>query len=54
MEHEYMRLNWTHAEGFTLGVDAKMVINADPAIVHGKVPVWFMVLSTGLQRKYRK
>ena len=30
-----MRLNWTHAEGFTLGVDAKMFTIAGPVIVYG-------------------
>ena len=35
MEHEYMGLNWTHAEGFILGVGAKMFTIAGPVIVYG-------------------
>lgn len=35
MEHEDMGPNWTHAEGFILGVGAKMFTIAGPVIVHG-------------------
>ena len=34
-EHEYMGANWTHAEGFILGVGAKMFTIAGPVIVCG-------------------
>ena len=34
-EHEYMGPNWTHAEGFILGVGAKMFTIAGPVIVYG-------------------
>ena len=34
-EHEYMGPNWTHAEGFVLGVGAKMFTIAGPVIVYG-------------------
>ena len=34
-EHEYMGPNWTHAEGFALGVGAKMFTIAGPVIVYG-------------------
>ena len=35
IEHEYMGPNWTHAEGFILGVGAKMFTIAGPVIVYG-------------------
>ena len=35
MEHKYMGPNWTHAEGFILGVGAKMFTIAGPVIVYG-------------------
>ena len=35
MEHEYMGSNWTPAEGFILGVGAKMFTIAGPVIVYG-------------------
>ncbi len=35
MQHEYMGANWTHAEGFILGVSAKMFTIAGPVIVYG-------------------
>ena len=34
-EHEHMGPNWTHAEGFILGVGAKMFTIAGPVIVYG-------------------
>jgi len=34
-EHEYMGPNCTHAEGFILGVGAKMFTIAGPVIVYG-------------------
>ena len=34
-ENEYMGPNWTHAEGFILGVGAKMFTIAGPVIVYG-------------------
>ena len=34
-EHESMGPNWTHAEGFVLGVGAKMFTIAGPVIVYG-------------------
>ena len=34
-EHEYMGPNWTQAEGFILGVGAKMFTIAGPVIVYG-------------------
>jgi len=34
-EHENMGPNWTHAEGFILGVGAKMFTIAGPVIVYG-------------------
>ena len=34
-EHGYMGPNWTHAEGFILGVGAKMFTIAGPVIVYG-------------------
>ena len=34
-EHEYMGPNWTHAEGFILGVGAKMFTIAGPVILYG-------------------
>ena len=34
-EHEYMGPNWTHAEGFILGVGAKIFTIAGPVIVYG-------------------
>ena len=36
-EHEYMGLNLTPAEGFILGVGAKMFTIAGPVIVYGTV-----------------
>ena len=35
MEHEYMGPKLTHAEGFILGVGAKMFTIAGPVIVYG-------------------
>ena len=35
MEHEYMGPSLTHAEGFILGVGAKMFAIAGPVIVYG-------------------
>ena len=35
MEHEYMGPNWTQAEGFILGVGAKIFIIAGPVIMYG-------------------
>ena len=35
IEHEVMGPNWTHAEGFILGVGAKMFTIAGPVIVYG-------------------
>ena len=35
MEHIYMGPNWTQAEGFVLGVGAKMFTIAGPVIVYG-------------------
>ena len=35
MKHEYMGPNWTQAEGFILGVGAKMFTIAGPVIVYG-------------------
>lgn len=35
IEHEHMGPNWTHAEGFILGVGAKMFTIAGPVIVYG-------------------
>ena len=35
MQHEYMGANWTHAEGFILGLGAKMFKIAGPVIVYG-------------------
>ena len=35
IEHECMGPNWTHAEGFILGVGAKMFTIAGPVIVYG-------------------
>ena len=35
MEHEVMGPNLTHAEGFILGVGAKMFTIAGPVIVYG-------------------
>ena len=35
IEHEYMGPNWTPAEGFILGVGAKMFTIAGPVIVYG-------------------
>ena len=35
MEHGYMGPNWTQAEGFILGVGAKMFTIAGPVIVYG-------------------
>ena len=35
MKHELMGPNWTHAEGFILGVGAKMFTIAGPVIVYG-------------------
>ena len=35
IEHEYMGPIWTHAEGFILGVGAKMFTIAGPVIVYG-------------------
>ena len=37
IEHEYMGPNWIHAEGFILGVGAKMFTIAGPVIVYGTV-----------------
>ena len=34
-EHEYAGPNWTHAEGFVLGVGANMFKIAGPVIVYG-------------------
>ena len=34
-EHEVMGPNWTHSEGFILGVGAKMFTIAGPVIVYG-------------------
>ena len=34
-EHENMGPNWTHAEGFVLGVGAKMFAIAEIVIVYG-------------------
>ena len=34
-EQEYMGPNWTQAEGFILGVGAKMFTIAGPVIVYG-------------------
>ena len=36
-EHEYMSPNWTHAEGFILGVGAKMFTIAGTLIVYGLI-----------------
>lgn len=35
MEHQLMGPNWTQAEGFILGVGAKMFTIAGPVIVYG-------------------
>ena len=35
MEHQLMSPIWTHAEGFILGVGAKMFTIAGPVIVYG-------------------
>lgn len=35
IEHQIMGPNWTHAEGFILGVGAKMFTIAGPVIVYG-------------------
>ena len=35
MEHQLMSLIWTHAEGFILGVGAKMFTIAGPVILYG-------------------
>ena len=35
MKHELMGPNWTHAEGFILGVGAKMFTIAGAVIVYG-------------------
>ena len=35
MKHELMGPNWTHAEGFILGIGAKMFTIAGPVIVYG-------------------
>ena len=35
IEHEYMGPNWTHAEGFILGVGVKKFAIAGPVIVYG-------------------
>ena len=35
IEHEYMGPNWSQAEGFILGVGAKMFTIAGPVIVYG-------------------
>ena len=35
MEHECMGPNWTQAEGFILGIGAKMFTIAGPVIVYG-------------------
>ena len=35
IEHECMGPNWTHAEGFILGVGAKMFTIAGSVIVYG-------------------
>ena len=37
IEHEYMGPNWTHAEGFVLGVGANMFKIAGPVIMYGTV-----------------
>ena len=54
MEHEYMGPNWTHAEGFILGVGAKMFTIAGPVIVYGVsasvvygVIYWIIQMVTG-------
>jgi stage V sporulation protein AC len=35
MEHELMGPNWTHAEGYVLGVGGKMFQIAGPVVVYG-------------------